>query len=647
MGLAAFGCRSGYHPVPQPPPSTSPKVDRCVAPEQPMAPVTADPAGRFPRNGCVERAAELVRTLSLEEKLGQMMQPERAAIRDPKQITTHGFGSILSGGGSAPSPNTPVAWAQMVNAYREASLASKSAIPMLYGVDAVHGHNNVAGAVIFPHNIGLGASRDAELVQQIGRATAEAVAGTQIDWDFAPVLAAARDERWGRTYEAYGETEELAELLGPAMIRGLQGDALGQAQPSVLACAKHYLGDGYTSGGKDQGDAEVSEALAIERILPAYREAIAAGVGSVMVSYSSLSGKKMHCHGHMINDILKGELGFRGFVISDYAAIEQLPGNYSDQLASAINAGVDMVMAPKAHTGFITTLKELVPARVPEARIDDAVTRILATKCSLGLLDEGRFARDRSGQLAISPHLADVGSAQHRALARRAVRESLVLLKNDGVLPLKPAARVHVVGRHADDVGLQSGGWTITWQGSRGPITDGTTLLGGLREVLGAERISYSASAAQEGAEVNVLAIGETPYAEYKGDSTDLRLPDEAYDLAAQLGALDVPLVVVLFTGRPVVLGPILDAADALVAAWLPGSEGAGIADVLSGKFDFVGQLPHTWPRSVEQVPINVGDAQYDPLFAYGFGQRYAQACAEAEGSPCPAASTPTPSVAP
>jgi beta-glucosidase len=581
-------------------------------------------AGAFPSEACVSRARALVAQMSLEEKLGQMLQPDRGKVRDGADITRFGFGSILSGGGSAPADNTPAGWARMVNQYRSQSLQTRLGIPILYGIDAVHGHNNVKGAVIFPHNIGLGASRDPELVTRIGRATALEISATGIDWTFSPVLAAAKDERWGRTYEAFGETAELAELLGPALIVGLQGPRLGALPDGVLACAKHFLADGHTLGGDDQGNSLVTRETLEKEVLPAYARAIEAGVGSIMVSFSSIDSVKMHCHGPLLNDTLKGKLGFGGFLVSDWQAIEQLPGDYAAQLTSAINAGIDMVMEPAVYTGFISSVQKLVPARIPIERIDDAVARILSVKCSVGRLERNAHRRDAAGQLELPVGVDRVGAPERRLLAREAVRKSLVLLQNNGaLLPLKKGlSRIHLAGSHADDIGNQCGGWTISWQGGSGPITQGTTLRQAFEAAVGsATRITYSQDGSgAAGADVAVVAIGELPYAEGRGDDPRLTLDAKQHEVVAKLRAAGVPVVVVLMTGRPVLLGDLLTSADALVAAWLPGSEAQGITDVLFGDHDFSGKLPHSWPRSIGQVPINVGDAAYDPLFPYGFG---------------------------
>jgi beta-glucosidase len=561
--------------------------------------------------------------MTLPEKLGQMLQPDRGMLR-PGDVETLGVGSILSGGGSAPGDNTPLGWARMATEYRAQSQKARLKIPALYGVDAVHGHNNVPGAVIFPHNIGLGASKDPDLVTRIGRATALELSATGMDWTFAPVVASARDERWGRTYEAFGETPELAELLGPALIRGLQGSHLGERPDGVLACAKHFLGDGYTEGGKDQGNAVLAPEVIERDLLPAYSKAIEAGVGSMMVSFSSVDDVKMHCHGPLLNDTLKTRLGFNGFLVSDWRAIEQLPGDYDTQLSSAINAGIDMVMAPAVYTGFITTMLRLIPSRIPLERVDDAVARILAVKCAMGRLEPGAFPRGAGDALELPPGIDRVGAPDRRLLAREAVRKSLVLLKNEPrVLPLsKKARRIHLAGSHADDMGNQCGGWTISWQGGAGAVTRGTTLRQAVDAAVGPGTVvTYSLDGrGAQGADVAVVAIGERPYAEGHGDDAKLALDPTSLEVVRAVEAQGVSVVVVLMTGRPVMLAELPTLADALVAAWLPGSEAAGITDVLFGDYDFSGKLPHTWPRSIEQLPINVGDAKYDPLYAYGYG---------------------------
>jgi beta-glucosidase len=585
-----------------------------------LACIKPSPPGSSPP-AAVQRASpdveQLLALMTLEEKIGQMTQVDLSALKPEDDLARYFIGSVLSGGDSPVSPNTPVTWADTYDRLQRHALSTRLGIPILYGIDAVHGHNAVHGAVIFPHNIGLGATRDAALVEQIGRATAEEVAATGIDWTFAPCVAVPRDERWGRTYEGFGETAELASQLGAAAVRGLQSADLGQAG-AVLSCAKHFLADGATLGGKDQGDAPISEEELRAIHLPAYREAVRAGVGSVMISYSSWNGRKLHGQTPLIQQVLKGELGFQGFVVTDWEAIDKVPGDYADNVVQAINAGVDMVMVPTQFRRFIAIMQAAVKdGRIPMARIDDAVRRILRKKVELKLWERPLSERSL---------MATIGSSQHRQIARQAVRESLVLLKNErAALPIRGSARVHVGGSKADDLGIQCGGWTMSWRGKRGAITQGTTILAALRQALpGAGQVSFSADGSGgEQADIAVAVVGEEPYAEFHGDRQDLGLSPDDLALIERMQRSGRPLVVVLLSGRPLVLGRALERADALLAAWLPGSEGQGVADVLLGTYPPTGKLPHSWPRSMAQVPINLGDPGYDPLFPYDFGLGY------------------------
>jgi beta-glucosidase len=567
------------------------------------------------------RVADLLSRMTLDEKIGQMTQAERADITTSTDIATYGLGSLLSGGGSAPSTNTATGWADMYDGFQQAALANRLGIPLIYGVDAVHGHNNVRGATIFPHNIGLGATRDASLVQQVGQATAEEVAGTGIDWTFAPCLCVARNERWGRTYESFGEDPAIAQSL-TTIITGFQGSTLGGTGSSILATAKHYVGDGGTTGGDDQGNTQLSEADLRRIHLAPFVTAVQRNVGSVMISYSSWNGVKMHGNQYLIRDVLKGELGFTGFVVSDWQGIDQIDGAggfSASDVRTSVNAGIDMVMVPHDYKGFIATLRTEVQAgRVPLTRIDDAVSRILTKKFQLGLFE--RPLTDRTWT-------ATVGSAAHRALARQAVRESQVLLKNDGILPLaKSGVRILVAGKNADNIGNQSGGWTISWQGSSGNITPGTSILQGIRAAVApGTTVTFDASARKPaGHDVAIAVIGETPYAEGQGDRTDgMGLDRSDLSVLNNLKRAGIPTIVVLVSGRPLVVTTQLPDWRAFIAGWLPGTEGAGVADVLFGDYKPTGKLPMSWPRTAAQIPINVGDAGYDPLFAYGFGLTY------------------------
>ncbi|MBC7978222.1 MAG: glycoside hydrolase family 3 C-terminal domain-containing protein [Myxococcales bacterium] len=569
------------------------------------------------------RVNDLLSRMTLDEKIGQMTQAERLAVNN-SQITQSRIGSLLSGGGSAPSPNNATSWANMYDGFQNAALATPLKIPLIYGVDAVHGHNNVLGATIFPHNIGLGATRDPALVQSIGRATAEEVAGTGIDWNFAPCLCVARNDRWGRTYESYGETPDLVSQMA-TLVTGLQGSSLA-APGSVLATAKHFIGDGGTTSGVDQGNTQLTEAELRAIHLPPFRAALQRGVGSVMISYSSWNGVKLHGHQFLVTTLLKGELGFSGFVISDWNGIDQIdgqPGFTAAEVRTAINAGIDMVMVPDAWPQYISFLRAEVQAgRVSMARIDDANRRILTKKFELALFE--RPFTDRS-------FTATVGNAAHRSLARQAVRASQVVLKNAGsVLPIATANnRIFVAGKNADNIGHQSGGWTISWQGGSGSTTAGTTILQGIRNtVAGSTVVTYNPTGAgiDSSYRVAIAVVGETPYAEGVGDRpASMSLDATDLNTINTLRNAGVPVVVVLVSGRPLDIGAQLAQWNALVAAWLPGSEGQGVADVLFGVAQPTGKLPMTWMSSASQQPINDGDGKA-ALFPLGFGLSYGAA---------------------
>jgi beta-glucosidase len=550
-----------------------------------------------------QRVEAMLARMSLDEKLGQMTQAERGSIT-PAEVAEFRVGSVLSGGGSVPSPNTPAGWADMIDAYQSAATGTPLGIPILYGVDAVHGHNNVLGATIFPHNIGLGASRDPALAERIGRATAREVAATGIHWTFSPCLCVARDIRWGRTYESFGENPEIAVSM-TTIIRGYQTESL--ANPAaIMATAKHYLGDGGTTGGKDQGDAQLSESELRAVHLPPFKAAIEAGVGSVMASFSSWNGDKVHGSEFLLTKLLKEELGFTGFVVSDWNGIDQIDGRagLSDvDVRKAVNAGIDMAMQPESWREFIGLLRAEVQAgRVPVERIDDANRRILTKKFELGLFERAKTDRSQAAAL---------GSDENRELAREAVAKSLVLLKNDGaVLPIRPGAKIFVAGKNADDIGNASGGWTIQWQGRSGPITPGTTILQGIKQAAGPNAtVTFAAdgTGADSSYDVAIAVVGEYPYAEYEGDRPGGVVLDSTDKAAlAKLAAAGVPIVTVMVSGRPVDVTAELGQWRALVAAWLPGTEGAGVADVLFGRVPPSGKLPVTWSP-----------------FAYGSGLTY------------------------
>lgn len=561
-----------------------------------------------------QRVADLLSRMTLDEKIGQMTQADRQYFQNEADITTHALGSLLSGGGSAPQNNSPAGWANMYDRFQSRALATRLRIPLIYGIDAVHGHNNVKGAVIFPHNIGLGCTRNPELVQEAARITAKEVAGTGIDWTFAPCIAVPQDERWGRTYEGFGETPELTRLMSAAAVRGFQGDSLSHRE-SILACAKHFVGDGGTVGGDDQGDTRIDEATLRAIHLPGYIAAIENNVGSIMASFSSWNGQKMHGNYYLLTTVLKEELGFKGFVVSDWAGIDQLPGDYASDIETSINAGIDMVMVPDKYQTFISTLKSLVQqGKVTQERIDDAVRRILRIKFQLGLFERPYTDRSLTSQ---------IGSAEHRAVARECVRQSLVVLKKkDKILPLpKNNIKIHVAGKNANDLGNQCGGWTISWQGASGQITTGTTILEAIQQAVPGATISYSLDGSgASGADMGIVVIGETPYAEGQGDRSDLNLSKADIAAVRNVKHAGLPVIVILVSGRPLILTPILHFCDALIAAWLPGTEGQGVADVLFGDVPPNGRLSHSWPKTMSQIPINYGDPNYDPLFEYGHG---------------------------
>ena len=564
------------------------------------------------------RTEELLSQMTLEEKIGQMTQADRKFLKREEDIRDYFLGSLLSGGGSTPADNTPAGWVEMLDRFQSQALDTRLGIPLLYGIDAVHGNNNVKGAVVFPHNIGMGCTRNPSLVEEAARITAEEVAGTGMNWTFAPCIAVPRDERWGRTYEGFGETPELTEEMARAEVLGFQGAGLG-APERILACAKHYVGDGGTRKGRDQGDAQISEEELRRIHLPGYVAAIRAGVGSVMASYSSWNGVKMHGNRYLITDVLKGELGFEGFVVSDWAAVDRLSGSYDDKVETAVNAGIDMVMVPDRYVVFVSTMKALVGrGRIPLSRIDDAVRRILKKKVELGLFEN---------PYTDSTLTARVGSVEHRAVARECVKQSLVLLKNENhILPLdKETPHIHVAGRNADDLGRQCGGWTITWQGGSGSITSGTTILEAIRNTVSPHtEVTYSRDGAGgEGADVGIAVIGESPYAEWQGDRPDLHLSIPDLLTVLRVKSKGIPVIAILVSGRPMILEPILEFCDALIAAWLPGTEGQGVADVVFGDYNPTGKLSHSWPRDMSQIPLNIGDADYDALFPYGYGLSY------------------------
>ena len=615
-------------------PSLKMMVSCCVVAATVLAacsPVVFAAAAPKPLSSYDPQVRELLAKMTLEEKIGQMTQAEQDAIKDLNDVQTYFLGSVLSGGSSDPKEgNSLEAWTNLYDRLQQQALKTRLGIPILYGVDAVHGHNNVLGAVIFPQNIGLGCTRNAALVAKAARVTAEEVRATGIQWAFAPCVTVPQDERWGRTYEGFSEDPKLVRVLGAAAVRGFQGDNLGNPL-TILACAKHYVGDGGTSavpGGRkgvrlDQGDTRVDEATLRRIHLAPYFDAVKAGAGSIMPSYSSWNGVKCSANEYLLTKVLKQELGFEGFLISDYNAIDQITRDYMAAIAISINAGMDMAMVPTKYREYFNNLKKLVnDGKVPISRIDDAVTRILRVKFAMGLMDKSR------SQLADRNLHKTFGSAEHRQVAREAVRQSLVLLKNERkVLPIsKQAARIHVAGKNADNIGNQCGGWTIDWQGRTGNVTTGgTTVLAAIKSAVSPNsQVTFSNDGTSvQGAAVGVVVIGETPYAEGEGDSNNLSVSAEDVTAVDNMKKAGIPVVVILISGRPMIINSVLDKADAFVAAWLPGTEGQGVADVLFGDYKPTGKLSFTWPRSIAQTPIHIGDPKYDPLFPCGFGLSY------------------------
>lgn len=582
------------------------------------------------------RIKDLMGWMTLEEKVGQMVQIDRT-VATVDIMKTFSIGSLLSGGGSTPLPNARAEdWVNMVNEYQKGSLSSRLGIPMIYGIDAVHGHNNVYNATIFPHNIGLGCTRDPELVKRIGDATALEIRATGIPYAFAPCIAVCRDPRWGRCYESYSEDHKIVQQM-TEIIPGLQGDTPPNYQrgdpyiggkTKVAACAKHFVGDGGTLKGVNEDNTIIDQNGLFRIHMPAYIDSVNKGVSTVMVSYSSWNGVKMHANRNLITNYLKNQLNFKGFVISDWQGIDRITtpahSNYSYSVEAGVQAGIDMVMVPLEHVEFMNDLTLQVKNNIiPMSRIDDAVTRILRVKFTMGLFEN---------PLADLSLVDQLGSQVHRDLARESVRKSLVLLKNgksvdNPMLPLpKTASKILVAGSHTDNLGYQCGGWTIQWQGFSGnKLTTGTTILSAIKTAVDpSTTVVYQENPDAAYMKSNnfsyaIVLVGEPPYAETAGDSQKLTILDPGPDTIKNVcGA--IKCVVVVVSGRPVVLEPYVSSIDALVAAWLPGSEGQGVTDVLFGDYGFTGKLSRTWFKTVDQLPMNFGDAHYDPLFPFGYG---------------------------
>lgn len=591
------------------------------------------------------RVKALLDRMSVEDKVGQMIQADIKYVT-PDDVRQYHLGSILAGGNSGPDGGeygTAAQWKKLSDAFYRASQQRTDggpAIPVLFGIDAVHGHNNLVGSTLFPQNVGLGATRDPELVHEIGEVTAQELRATGINWTFAPTLTVPRDNRWGRSYEGYSENPKLVAQYASQIVAGLEGK-VGTPQfldaDHVIATAKHFVGDGGTSNGKDQGDAQVSEAVLRDVHAAGYPPAIRAGVQVVMVSFSSWNGVKMAGNKALITDVLKHRMGFDGIVLGDWNAHGQVPGCTNEDCPAAYNAGLDMLEAPDSWKGlYKNTLAEVKSGVIPMSRVDDAVTRILRVKMRLGMFKEGLPGNN---PLALSSTQV-IGSAAHRAVARRAVRESLVLLKNNhGLLPLDPRKRILVAGDGADNISKQNGGWTLTWQGTgltNANFPGATSIWAGIdrqvRAAGGTAVLSVDGSYKQK-PDAAIVVFGEDPYAEFQGDLPNLAYKpgnDHDLDLLRRLHARGIPVVALFITGRPLWMNREINASDAFVVAWLPGSEGEGVADVLLRKrdgsidYDFRGKLPYSWPRTAIQTRLNIGQPNYHPQFAYGYGFNYA-----------------------
>jgi beta-glucosidase len=590
------------------------------------------------------RIDQILARMPVEEKVGQIIQPDISSVT-PADVRKYKFGSILAGGNSSPGGNEKAPareWLKLADDFWNAARAADwrgTPIPLMWGIDAVHGHANIVGATIFPQNIGLGATRDPELVRRIGQVTAKEMTITGIDWDFSPTLAVVRDDRWGRSYEGFSEDPSVVRLLAGKIVEGLQGRAGTRdflAPGHVIATAKHFVGDGGTAGGKDQGDNPSSPRQLRDIHGAGYPPAVEAGVQAVMSSYSSVRGQKMHGNRELLTGALKGDMHFDGLVVGDWNGHGQVPGCSNTSCAASINAGLDMFMAPDSWRAlYDNTLAQVRSGEIPLARLDDAVRRILRVKFRAGLFAKGApSARQFGGQFEL------LGSPAHRAIARQAVRESLVLLKNQGrLLPLSPRVNVLVAGDGADNISKQSGGWTITWQGTgltNADFPHAQSIYSGIRDAVssagGTATLSVDGSYRAK-PDVAIVVFGEDPYAEMVGDRTTLEFSPadkSALELLAKLKAAGIPTVSVFLSGRPLWVNPEINASDAFVAAFLPGSEGGGIADVLfknrAGRVrhDFHGKLSFSWPARADQTPLNRGQAKYRPLFPFGFGLRYA-----------------------
>ncbi len=586
------------------------------------------------------KVADLLTRMTTEEKVGQIIQADLGSVT-PEDVKKYHLGSVLNGGNSAPGndDHAPAQkWLELADQFWLASTSTRLGIPAMWGTDAVHGHNNIIGATVFPHNIGLGAANNPDLMEEIGKITAREIRVTGIDWTFAPTIAIVRNDRWGRTYESYAEAPEIVTAYAPRLVYGIQGRPTDKdflKGEHLMATVKHFVGDGGTKDGKDQGDNQMSEEQLRDLQGAGYPAAINAGAQSVMASYNSWHGNKMHGYKPMLTDVLRGRFGFDGLVVGDWNGHGQVEGCKATSCAASINAGLDMFMAPDSWRElYDNTLAQAKSGELSEARLNEAVARILRVKFRSGIFEAGLPSKR-----LLAGKWDQLGSAANMAVARQAVRESLVLLKNQGVLPIKPGATVLITGDGADDIGKQSGGWTISWQGTGNTPADfpnGVSVYGGIKAAVEASGgkviLAKDLNGALPKADVAIVVYGEDPYAEFQGDREHVDFESTApLDALTKLKAAGMPTVSVFLSGRPMWVNPEMNQSDAFVAAWLPGTAGDGIADVLvagkggKAKHDFKGKLSFSWPKSANDVELNVGDADYDPLFAYGYGLSYAK----------------------
>ena len=593
------------------------------------------------------RVDEIMAKMTLEQKVGQVIQADSGSVT-PEDVTTYRLGSVLSGGNSAPG-DLPYAdtqtWLESADAHYLASLDPEGVeipIPIIWGIDAVHGHANLRGAVVFPHNIGLGAANNPDLIEEIARVTATELSISGHDWTFAPTLAVPQDDRWGRTYEGFSEDPALVKSYGDRIVYGLQGrpgtgEFMGTGR--VISSAKHFLGDGGTENGVDQGDAKIDEAELRDIHAAGYESAIAAGVQTVMASFNAWNGQRMHGQKELLTDVLKDRMNFQGFVIGDWNGHGLIPGCTNEDCPQSLNAGLDMYMAPDSWKGlYESTLRHAQDGTIPMERLDDAVRRILRVKVQSGIMDS---VKPSDRPLAGREDL--LGSAEHRAVARKAVRESMVLLKNEGgVLPLDAGTTVLVVGDGADDISKVAGGWTLSWQGGGYPNSEfpnGQSVLSAIQEIVEAEggRVIFSEDGSSDAQADAVVAIyGEDPYAEFQGDRTNVDYEPTGFDVKNLEAYRErgLPVVSVFLSGRPLWTNPEMNDSDAFIAAFLPGSEGGGVADMLfrtDPSYDFTGRLSYSWPKLATQNALNKQDADYDPLFPVGYGLSYADASSVGE----------------